>query len=95
MTASQQDFEVQQILSDKIEGGSAQYLIRWKATVTSNIQPFLERYQAEIKRAVGKNGMHKIIWKDSWMPAAALQETCDELVGAYLLLKLYKCRLDD
>ena len=91
MTASPQDFEVQQILSDKVDGDNTYYLIRWKVTVTRNIQPFLERYQAEIKNTFHMNGEHKIIWKDSWMPARSLKDTCDELMAAYLLLKLYKC----
>ena len=94
MTASQQDFEVQQILADKIDEDNTYYLIRWKETVTSTIQPFLERYQAEIKNTLCTSGVHRIIWRDSWMPAAALRNTCDELLGAYLLLKLYKCKLD-
>ena len=68
------------------------YLIRWQVTVTSNIQPFLERHQAEIKSIVFTKAMHRITWKDSWLPASALKDTCDELLGAYLLLKLYKCR---
>ena len=93
MTASQQDFEVQQILADKIGDENTYYLIRWKVTVTSNIQPFLERHKAEFKNSVCLNGVHRITWKDSWMPAAALKDTCDELLGAYLLLKLYKCRI--
>lgn len=92
MTSPSHVFEVHQILSDKIEWGNAYYLIRWKVTVTRNIQPFIERYQAEIKNTLVMNGdgVHKIIWKDSWMPATALKDTCDELMCAYLLLKLYK-----
>ena len=95
MTASRHDFEAQQILADKIHEGHIYYLIRWKVTVTSNIQPFLEHRQAEIKNKFCKNGVHRITWKDSWMPVTALQDMCDELVGAYLRLKLYKCRLCD
>ena len=95
MTASPQDFEVQQILADKVDGHNTYYLIRWKVTVTRDIQPFLERYQAEIKNSFDKNGVHIITWKDSWMPAAALKDTCDELMGAYLLLKLYTCKVHD
>lgn len=93
MTPSQQHFEVEQILADKIDEEKTYYLIRWKVTVTRNIQPFLERYQAEINNTCCTSGVHRITWKDSWMPAAALKDTCDELVGAYLLLKLYKCKL--
>ena len=91
MTASHQDFEAQQILADKIHEGHIYYLIRWKVTVTSTIQPFLELRQAEIKNRFCKNGVHRITWKDSWMPVTALQDTCDELLSAYLHLKLYKC----
>ena len=87
MAASQQDFEVQQIIADRIIEDNTYYLIRWQVTVTSNIQPFLERHQAEIKSVVCTRAMHRITWKDSWIPASALKDT-------YLLLKLYKCRLD-
>ena len=93
MAKPSQAFAVHQILSDKIEWGNTYYLIRWEVTVTRNIQPFLERYQAEIKNVLVMNGVHKIVWKDTWMPATALKDTCDELMGAYLLLKMYKCRL--
>ena len=84
-----QDFEVQRILSDKVEGGQAYYLVRWKATVTSNVRPFVERYHAEIRNMFCQDGVFKIVWKDSWLPATALQHTCDELLAAYLVLKLY------
>ena len=90
MTASHQDFEVKQILADKIDEDNTYYLIRWKVTVTRNIEPFLERYQAEIKNTFCTSGVYRITWKDSWMHAAALKDTCDELMCAYLLLKLYK-----
>ena len=92
MTTSQDVFEVQQIKCDKKCGEESYYLVSWKATVTSksNINYFIERYKAEIKNLFVCNGAHKIIWKDTWVSESDLKDTCDEILGAYLLLKLYK-----
>ena len=71
-------------------------MIRWKDTIADsaeNIQHLLERHQDEIKHAFYKNGVHRIIWKDTWMPETSLKDTCDELLGAYLLIKMYNCTI--
>ena len=83
-----QDFEVEQILDDKVDDGESYYLVRWKATTTKNLQKYLDMYGAEVSNTFKINDLHIIDWKDSWMPATAL-ENCDEKLGAYLLLKLY------
>ena len=89
MATCEEDFEVEKILDDKVDAGTSHYLVRWKRTATKNIQHYLTRYRPEIKHVIKINDSYILVWKDSWMPANALQETCDELLGAYLLLKLY------
>ena len=85
-------FEVERILSDKISNGKSRetlYLVQWKITKTKDMRPYLSQYREEIRNVWAVGSELSIVWHDSWLPASALQDSCDEILGAYLLLKLY------
>lgn len=81
-------FEVNKILDDKIENGTSFYLIEWKDTKTKDILLY-SQYEDEIKKArFGHDHIFTIQWKLAWMCVDEVKDSCDELLGAYLLLKL-------
>ena len=90
MSSSQGVFEVERIISDKLSNGETLYLVRWSNTVTTELRPFLKKYRKEINNVFDVGAQLTIVWHDSWLPVHALQESCDEILAAYLLLKLFK-----
>ncbi len=81
-------FEVNRIINDKVTSGTSYYLIEWKDTTTVNILSY-QCYKKEMKRVIKINNKYIIKWKNSWLKFDNIKESCDELLGAYLLLKLY------
>ena len=88
MPSVQDVFEVERIIEDKLCGGETLYLVHWRNTVTRELGPFLKRYGKEIKNVWAVACQLSIVWHDSWLSAHALQDSCDEILAAYLLLKL-------
>ena len=89
MAAAQEVFEVESIVDDKLSDGVILYRVKWADTVTTELQPFLDKYENEIKNVTAQGSKLRILWKDSWLSADKLIVTCDEYFGAYLLMKLY------
>lgn len=90
MSLIDQEFEAEKIINDRIEGGESYYLVCWKNTYTNNINLYVS-YKNEIKKLIKYKNEYCIIWKSTWLPVRNLQN-CDEILGAYLLLKLYNYR---
>ena len=90
MPSVQDVFEVERIIADKRFGGETLYLVRWRNTVTTDLRLFLEQYRGEIKNVFAVDRRLSIVWHDTWLPEHALQESCDEILAAYLLLKLFE-----
>ena len=90
MSSVQDVFDVDCIIADKFSAGEAFYLVRWKNTITTELQPFLTQYKEEIKNVFAGGSRLFIVWHDSWLPGQALEESCDEVLAAYLVLKLSK-----
>ena len=89
MSSETDTFEVERILDDKVSGGKTQYLVRWSNTLTTDFRPFLKRYGKAIRNVTAVDSKLSIAWHDSWVPARELKNGCDEILAAYLLLKLY------
>ena len=82
-------FEVNKIVGDKLYRGESYYCVEWKNTKTNNIGLY-SYYKNEIERVIKINKKTYIIeWKTTWMKFEELKDGCDEILGAYLLLKLY------
>ena len=81
-------FEVQEILDDDVRKGQALFLVSWKNTETS--KPLLYQSYTDEMRSIFKKGkVFIIVWKDTWMTFDELKDGSDEILGAYILLKLH------
>ena len=88
MSLITQEFEANKIINDKIYNGQSYYLVEWKNTITDSLELYKD-WKNDIKNIVKtKNNKFIIIWKESWILYKNLNK-CDEILGAYLLLKLY------
>ncbi len=81
-------FEAIGIVDDKCNNGKSYYLVEWKNTITNNPQAY-QSYKNDIKRVRKGKNKYIIKWKKTWMEFHELKSGCDEILGAYLLLKLY------
>ena len=91
MSSDQDVFEVDRVLEDKRSNGETEYLVSWKNTVAKgkeDLRFFLKNYGQEVRNVWAVGNAFTIVWHNSWLPACDVQETCDEILGAYLLLKL-------
>ncbi len=82
-------FEVNNIIRDRIHNGISYYLVEWKNTITTDISAF-KTYKNDIKKVTKFKNYVVIEWKNTWMEFDQLKYSCDEILGAYLLIKLYK-----
>ena len=87
MSTINQEFEAHKIIDDKIYCGESYYKVEWKNTITDCIELY-KPWKNEIKLIEKKNNKFIIYWKETWMHINSLKEGCDEILGAYLLLKL-------
>ena len=89
MSTNSNTFEVQGILNDQVTTkGESLFLVSWKDTTTT--KPLLyATFTKEMKSIFKKGKTFVIVWKDTWMTFDELKDTSDEILGAYLLLKLY------
>ena len=94
MSTEDETFEVNRILEDDVRKGQSIFLISWKDTKTT--QPLLyDAFTKDMKSIFKKEKTFTIVWKPTWMTFAELKDGCDEILGAYLLLKLYNWRPKD
>ena len=88
MSAISDIFEVEEILDDDVRKGQSLFLVSWKDTKTS--KPLLyETYKKEMKSLYKKGKTFVIVWKDTWMTFDELKDGSDEILGAYILMKLH------
>ncbi|MCP4140260.1 MAG: hypothetical protein GY755_08225 [Chloroflexi bacterium] len=76
------------IIDDTVTNGKSYYLIQWKDTITTNIETY-KCYKNDIKKITKLRKKFIIEWKNTWMKFENIKDTCDEILGAYLLLKLH------
>ena len=88
MTTIPTVFEVNAIIDDKICDGETYYCVSWKNSTTKDLNCF-GAYKKDMKNVVKIKGIYIIYWEETWMSYEELKDTCDEILGAYLLLKLY------
>ena len=89
MSTITSEFEANKILNDKIYNGESYYLVEWKNTITDCLELY-KNWKNDIKNIIKiNNNKFIIIWKNSWISYNNLKDGCDEILGAYLLLKLY------
>ncbi len=81
-------FEVKRIINDKVRNGVSYYLVQWNNTTTINISTY-KCHKKDMKRIIRVNNKFIIEWKNTWMKFEDIREGCDEILGAYLLLKLH------
>ena len=85
-------FEVRTIIAEKIIDGNSYFRVVWKHTITKNLTAY-KKYKEEVQELTKMQDEYVICWKDSWMSFEQLHEDCDEILGAYLLLKLRNYRI--
>ena len=88
MAANFDSFEVEGILRDEVREGQAMFLVSWKRTRTTEPLHF-ESYTEEMKFLFKDGETFIVVWKPSWLTFDDLKDSADEILGAYLLLKLY------
>ena len=84
-------FEVEGILEDDVHKDQSVFLVSWKDTKTT--QPLLyETFTKDMKSIFKKGKKFTIVWKPTWLTFDELKDGSDEILGAYLLLKLHNWR---
>ena len=85
-------FEVNRIIDDKVHEGQSYYLVEWTKTTADSLSLY-KRYKNDVKRITRIDDKFIVEWNPSWLPAQQVIDGCDEILGAYLLLKLknYRC----
>ena len=91
MAADSTTFEVQGILDDDVRKGQSLFLVSWKNTRTRTPLVY-EPHKKEMRSIFKKGNVFIIVWKDTWMTFDELKDGSDEILGAYMLMKLYNFR---
>ena len=81
-------FEANKIVEDKMYRGQTYYCVEWKNTVTNNVDVY-KCFKKDMKNVIKMNQKYIIEWENTWVKYEELKEGCDEILNAYLLLKLY------
>ena len=91
-------FIVHGILDDKFEDGVSKFLVQFKKTRTRNFYFYVSNWSHAIKSrmpegpGLGPFSPYIIEWKMKWMTWSELMKHNEDLLAAYLLLKLKNYR---